>query len=171
MKKTIQPRKQRKRRYEAPLHRRQKMVAAPLSKELRKKFNRRSLPLRKGDKVEVMRGEFKGIKSTVREVDLKKLKVILEDVKRKKTDGTEVRVPLDPSNLMIIEPDMSDKKRQKLVKRVEGKVEVKPKKLEKKEEKKKEEVGFKCPVCGERFENKRDLNVHLETQKEFKTVG
>ncbi len=168
MKKTIQPRKQRKRRYEAPLHRRQKMVAAPLSKELRKKFNRRSLPLRKGDKVEVMRGEFKGVKTTVREVDLKKLKVILEDVKRKKTDGTEVRVPLDPSNLMIIEPDMSDRKRQKLVKRVEGKVEVKTKKLEKKEEKKKEEIGFKCPVCGERFENKRDLNVHLETHKEFK---
>ncbi len=168
--KTVQPRKQRKRRYEAPLHKRQKMVSSPLISTLRKKFNRRSMPIRKGDKVEVMRGEFKGIKTSVRKVDLKKMKVMLEDVKKTKTDGTEVRILIDPSNLRIIEPDMSDKNRQKIVRRVEGKFEVKKQKVaKKKEEKVKEEkTGFKCPVCGEVFENKKDLNVHIESHKEFK---
>ena len=66
--KTVQPRKQRKMRYEAPLHKRQKLVSSPLIKSLREKFNRRSMPVRKGDKVEVMRGEFKGFKGVVERV-------------------------------------------------------------------------------------------------------
>jgi len=173
--KSAQPRKQRKKLYEAPLHKRQKLIAVNLSKDLRKKFKKRNMPLRKGDKVEVVRGDFKGVKSLVREIDLKKLRVTLEDAKRNKTDGTEIRVPIHPSNLRLIEPDMNDKKRQKIVKRVEGEFEVKkPKleKIEKKEEKgedKKEELGFKCPICGKLFDNKMDLNNHREKEhKEFK---
>lgn len=168
--KSIQPRKQRKMAYEAPLHKRQKMIAVNLSNNLRKKFNKRNIPLRKGDRVEVVRGDYKGVKSLISRVDLKRLKVILEDVKRTKTDGTEVKVSLEPSNLRIIEPDMTDRKRQKIVKRVEGKFEVKkPKKEAKEKEEKKEESGFKCPICGKRFENKAKLNEHREKEhKEFK---
>lgn len=155
-----QPRKQRKKVYKAPLHRRQKLLVATLDKKLRKKFNKRSMPLRKGDKVEVLRGSFKGIRSNVRDVDLKRLKVTLEDVKREKVEGTEVHIFLNPSNLKIIDPDMSDKKRQKIVKRVKGEFEVKKK--EKKKEVKKEKIkGYKCPYCGKIFENKVELNEHV----------
>ena len=52
-----QPRKQRKYRAEAPLHVKHKLVSANLSKELRKKYGRRSFPLRKGDTVLVKREE------------------------------------------------------------------------------------------------------------------
>ncbi|MBC7119559.1 MAG: 50S ribosomal protein L24, partial [Methanobacteriaceae archaeon] len=55
-----QPRKQRKFLHNAPLHIRHKIMSANLSKELREEYNRRSLPVRKGDKVEIMRGDFKG---------------------------------------------------------------------------------------------------------------
>ncbi|HOV52389.1 MAG TPA: 50S ribosomal protein L24, partial [Methanothrix sp.] len=49
--KSIQPRKQRKERYTAPLHRRQKYMHAPLSKALREELKKRSAELRKGDTV------------------------------------------------------------------------------------------------------------------------
>ena len=53
------PGKQRKYVYNAPMHIRRKLLTANLSEELRKKHNKRSIPLRKGDEVEIMRGEFK----------------------------------------------------------------------------------------------------------------
>ncbi len=170
--KTTQPRKQRKRLYNMPIHQRHKLINVGLSENLRKKFNRRNMAIRKGDKVEVMRGEFKGTKSIVNKVDLRNLKIILDEVKRSKTDGTEVRIPVHPSNLRLIEPDMTDKKRQKVVKRVKGEFEVKkpkPKKKKEKKEVKKKDEGIKCPVCGKKFENKKDLNTHVEKDhKQFR---
>jgi len=119
--KSKQPRKQRKYRHNAPKHIRQKFMHANLSKELREKYNRRSLPVRKDDKVKVMRGKFKGKIAKVTEVNLKTLKVYLEGVTRKKVDGKEVQVPMQPSNLQIISAAMDDKKREKLVKRKKAK--------------------------------------------------
>ena len=106
-----QPRKQRRFRFRAPLHVRQKMVAAHLSKELREEFKRRSLPVRKGDRVRILRGKFKGKEGVVARVDLRRLKVFVEGITRKKADGSEVLFPLDPSNLLIIEVDRSDERR------------------------------------------------------------
>lgn len=170
--KTIQPRKQRKRVYDAPMHKRQKLVSVGLEKKLRKKFNRRTMPLRKGDKVKIARGSHKGIISVVNDIDLNKRRVILEDVKRAKTDGTEIRIPINPSNLILIEPDMTDKMRQKIVRRVKGEFEVKKPKTEKKDNKEKKvekkESGLKCPVCKKEFRNKTELNAHVEKEhKEY----
>jgi large subunit ribosomal protein L24 len=117
-----QPRKQRKAIYEAPLHKRQKLVSATLSKELRKQYNRRSLPVRTGDEVKIMRGEFKGKTGKVVKVDLKKLRIYIEGVTRKKSTGEEVKVPIHPSNVMIIKLNLEDKKRQKILERSLAKV-------------------------------------------------
>ncbi len=114
------PRKQRKALYEAPLHKRQKLVSAHLSKELREKFGKRSLPVRKGDEVKIMRGEFKGRTGKVREVDLKKLRIYVEGITRRKSTGEEVHVPIHPSNVMIINADMSDKMRVKIIERAKA---------------------------------------------------
>lgn len=106
-----QPRKQRKYRHNAPLHRRQKMMSAHLAKDLRQQYKRRSLPLRKGDEVKVLRGEFKGLYGKVEKIDLQNLKVKIENVKRRKASGEEVAVSIDPSNLLVMKLDMNDKKR------------------------------------------------------------
>ncbi len=115
--KSKKPRKQRKALYEAPLHKRHKLLSAHLSKELRKKWNKRSLPVRRGDEVKVMRGKFKGTIGKISKVDLKKLKVYIENVKRKKVSGEEVHVPIHPSNLLILNPVMDDKERLKVIQR------------------------------------------------------
>jgi len=114
---SIQPRKQRKYRYNAPLHIRHKLVSAHLSLELRKKYGKRSIPLRKGDEVKIMRGEFKGLKGIIERVDLKKLKVYIDTLKTKKSDGSEVLRAIDPSNLMITSLNLDDKMRLKVLER------------------------------------------------------
>ncbi len=122
-----QPRKQRKYRYNAPAHVRHKFVSANISKELREKFGLRSIPVRKGDEVQIMRGNFRGQKGLIEEVNLKKSKVFIGGIKVKKVDGSEVAVALDPSNLKIINLKLDDKRRQQVVERAKkGKVPIQP---------------------------------------------
>ncbi len=116
-----QPRKQRKYRYNAPLHIRQKLVSAHLSKKLREELGVRSAPVRKDDTVKIMRGKFKGKEGKVTKVDLKKLKIYIDVAKRKKVSGKEVQVPIDPSNVMIVDLNREDKKRLKRVRKGESK--------------------------------------------------
>ena len=115
--KSRQPRKQRKAFFNAPLHVRQKMMSAPLSPELREKYGIRNLPVRKGDKVRIMRGDFKGHEGKVVKVDLRRMKIYVEGVTIKRSDGTPVFRPIHPSNVMIIELDLSDEYRKSIIER------------------------------------------------------
>ena len=115
--KSKRPGKQRKAFYQAPLHRKRKFLASHLSKELIRQWKRRSLPLRKGDEVKVMRGKFEGTTGKVSKIDLRDLKVYIENVKRKKISGEEVQVPIHPSKLMITNPVMEDPKRKEIIER------------------------------------------------------
>lgn len=114
---SAKPGKQRKARMQAPLHRRQKLMSAHLSRQLIKQFGKRSLPVRKGDEVKVMRGKYRGVNGNVSEVDLKNLAVYVEGIKRKKVSGQEVPVPLRSSKLMIINPVLDDKWRKAAIER------------------------------------------------------
>ena len=116
-KSSSQTRKQRKYRFNAPLHARHKMLAAHLSKELRKEMGFRSIPLRKGDEVAVMTGEYKKMKGTITRVDMKMLKIYVDSVKKKKVSGQEVEMAIDPSNLKITKLIMDDSKRKKTTQR------------------------------------------------------
>ena len=106
-----QIRKQRKYRANAPLHKISKMLSSHLTKELRKKYGKRSFPIRKGDEVKVLRGEFKKKTGKVSEVNVKKQIVAIEGIQRKKKDGTKVNVLFHPSSLLIQSFALEDKKR------------------------------------------------------------
>jgi len=125
-KRSKQPRKQRKYRYNAPNHVKHKLLSAHLSKELRKQIKKRSIPLRKGDEVEIMVGTFKKTKGIVERVDLKKLMVYIEGVKVKKVDGSQVSKPVDPSNLKILKLNLSDKMRVRVFERKGIKAQIEP---------------------------------------------
>ena len=109
MENSTQPRKQRKFRYNAPLHLRKKMVAVHVSKELKAKLGtaRRSVPAHKGDRVKVMRGEHKGHTGKIVEVELNDLKVYVEGYTQKNAKGIDKLMPVDPSNLLLLEGDFS----------------------------------------------------------------
>jgi large subunit ribosomal protein L24 len=116
-----QPRKQRKYRYNAPLHIRRKFVSAHLSRELRERYGKRSVPLRKGDEVVVMKGGFRGFTGNIDRIDMSESKVFIDGVKRKKVDGSEIPVPIDPSNVMITKLTLEDKMRQAVFERAPAK--------------------------------------------------
>ena len=134
-----QPRKQRKYRANAPLHVRHKMISANLNKDLRKKYGKRSFPLRKADNVKIMRGEFKNKTGKIVSVDLKRLRISIEGIQKSKKDGTKVNVWFNPSNLQIKELNLDDKKRIASLERGVKKVEVKEKPKEEKANKTKSE--------------------------------
>jgi len=111
------PKKQRKGRHNAPLHIKQKFVRSHLSKELRKKHGKRSLGLKKGDKVKVVVGQFKGKTCKVERIDLKMGKIYLEGIEILRKDGTKTTYPVEPSNLIITEINLDDKMRNKVLER------------------------------------------------------
>ncbi|MBS3098181.1 50S ribosomal protein L24 [Candidatus Woesearchaeota archaeon] len=111
------PKKQRKYRYMAPLHIKQKFLHVHLSKELKKKYNRRNLGLKKGDKVKMVRGQFKKQMGKVDRIDLKRTKVYISGIEIIKKDGSKTNYPIDPSNLVITELNLDDKMRQKILDR------------------------------------------------------
>ncbi len=116
-KRSKQPRKQRKYRYNAPYHLKQGMMGSHLSKELRVKYKLRSCPVRKGDKVKILRGQFKGQVGKVERVQFKKRRVYILGIEVIKKDGTKVMYPIHPSNLQIAELYLDDKKRLKRLKK------------------------------------------------------
>lgn len=79
-------------------------MSAPLSKELQKKYNVRSMPVRKGDTVMVVRGDDKkktGKSLRVTEVYRKKFIIHVAETQRQKANGTAVDLPVHPSNVII----------------------------------------------------------------------
>ncbi len=111
-KSSVQPRKQRKYRYNAPLHVRQKFLHVHLSPELRAKYGTRAVQVRKGDKAKVLRGKFKKQEGKVERVNLKRERVFVSGMEYTKKDGAKVPVGFNPSNLMITVADVSDKRRK-----------------------------------------------------------
>jgi len=111
-KSSVKPRKQRKYRYKAPFHIKSKFMNVNLSKELREKHGTRNLRLKVGDKVKILRGNFKGKEGAVVEIDLKNTKVYVNKIEVTKMEGTKVRRPLNPTNLQIIDLKLDDKKRK-----------------------------------------------------------
>jgi large subunit ribosomal protein L24 len=146
---STKPNKQRKYRFNAPLHIRGSFLNVHLSKELRQKYSMRSLRVRVGDKVRIMRGQFKKQEGKVEEADLRNSKIYISKVEHTKRDGTKARYPIDPSNVMIVELDAEDKRR--LAKQVKT-----PKKEKPKIEKSKPESRAAKPKPKNKHENKSD---------------
>jgi large subunit ribosomal protein L24 len=110
-KSSSQKRKQIKYRANAPLHIKHKLMASHLSADLRKKHGKRTVGIRKDDKVKIMRGQFKGLTGKVERVNTKREYIYVRGAEMTKKDGTKSFYPLHPSNLMILELNLSDKKR------------------------------------------------------------
>lgn len=111
------PSKQRKRLFQAPDHIRYKHLSAPLSPELRREHGVRSLPLRSGDTVRVMRGDYKGFEGKVLRVDREEYQIYIEGLTREKVDGTTVFTPIHPSKVMITKLNLDDKWRKNILER------------------------------------------------------
>lgn len=105
------PSKQRKYRRNAPKHVKDKLLSARLSDEIRDELETKTIPLRRGDRVQVMTGEYEGSKGIIRNIDREEQKVYIDGLSRNRQDGTEVHVPFAPSNLQVVALSIEDEKR------------------------------------------------------------
>ncbi len=127
---STQPRKQRLFGYNRNAHDRSRAMSAHLSDELLKEYSRlRSLTVRKGDTVKVVRGAFKGQVAKVLKVFPRKGMISIEEATLTKADNKKVARLFRPSKVILTKLDLSDPwRREKLQK---SKV---PSREEKKEE-------------------------------------
>ena len=109
------PGKQRKRLFNAPAHIRHKQMAAPLSNELAASKGAKTLPVRKGDTVRILRGDNKGFEGKVSRIDLKAYRIYIEGLTREKVDGTNIFLAVHPSKVQIRNLNLEDKYRKETI--------------------------------------------------------
>jgi len=186
---TSKPSKQRKMIFKAPDHLRRKLFAAPLSPELRGTHKVKSLPVRSGDTVRIMRGDHKGFEGKVTRVDRNKYRIYVEGLTREKVDGTTIFIPIHPSKVMITKLNLDDKWRKQILERRKGairKIEVVEKPPEKVVEEivkqEKEEIAEKPPEkprrarkapkkTAEKKEEKETRKSRVKRESKKKTEG
>ena len=112
--------KQRKRLYNLPKHRMQKNLVSRLSEELMVKYNYaiRRFPVRTGDSVKIVRGDFKGKSGKIREVNTKSRTAAVENITRSKVDGKQATAWVDTSNIIITKLDLTDNYRKNKIKAI-----------------------------------------------------
>ncbi|KAI8421948.1 hypothetical protein MSG28_009857 [Choristoneura fumiferana] len=120
---TSSRRKNRKRHFSAPSHIRRVLMSSPLSKELRQKFNVKSMPIRKDDEVQVVRGHYKGQQvGKVVQVYRKKFVVYIERIQREKANGASAYVGIHPSKCVIVKLKMNKDRKAILDRRAKGRL-------------------------------------------------
>jgi large subunit ribosomal protein L24 len=109
------PGKQRKMLFNAPAHKRHKMMGASLSAELAASRGAKTLPVRRGDTVRILRGDSKGFEGKVSRVDLKAYRIYMEGLTREKVDGTNIFLAVHPSKVQIRNLNLEDKYRKDIL--------------------------------------------------------
>ncbi|MBI5147442.1 MAG: 50S ribosomal protein L24 [Thaumarchaeota archaeon] len=104
--------------YQATAVVKSRQLSSHLSKELQKKYGKRSVRIIEGDTIRVLRGEFRGVTGKITSVSTPKNGVSVEGVKKEKLKGGNLDVFIHPSNLMVTELNTEDKWRQN---KLEGK--------------------------------------------------
>ena len=122
--------------YLATYQTRSKQLGSALSKDLHKKYGKRSIRVVEGDSVKIVRGEYKGVDGKISKVSTQKSTVAIEGIKKEKTKGDKFDVYIHTSNLLVTSLNSEDKWRMA---KIEGKDPKKqPKKTPVKEESVKE---------------------------------
>lgn len=112
---TSQPDKQRKMIWNASGSRVNRLLSAPLSSGLQSRHGVKSLPVRKGDTVRIVRGDFTGIEGKVTEVDRARYRLYVEGVTRDKVSGTSTKMTVHASKVQITNLSLEDRWRSKSI--------------------------------------------------------
>ena len=95
--------------YQATLQTRSKQMGSALSKDLQKKYGKKSVRVIEGDSITILRGEFKGVDGKISKISTQKTSVAIEGVKKEKTKGDKFDVYIHTSNLVVTSLNSGDK--------------------------------------------------------------
>ena len=117
-----------------------KQISAPISKDLRKKYSRRSARIMLDDTIKVIRGEYKGITGKVSKISTTSNSIAIEGNKKEKLKGDKIDVYIHTTNVIITALNTDDKWRLKILeKKSKSKIKSMKEESKKKEENKKKE--------------------------------
>ena len=105
-------RKSRRAHFQAPSHVRRILMSAPLSDELRKRYDVRAMPVRVDDEVKIVKGKYKGKEGKVVKCYRLKWVIHVDKVAESKANGATVNVGIHPSNCCIQKLKLSGFRRQ-----------------------------------------------------------
>ena len=94
-------RAQRKLQLGAPSSVKRKLMSSHLNKSLRDQYKIRSLPIKRGDEVKILKGKAKGKTGKVVQVYRKRNVIYVDKVQRDKQNGQTVFLPIKPSYCLI----------------------------------------------------------------------
>ena len=94
-------RAQRKLQLGAPSSVKRKLMSSHLNKSLREQYKIRSLPIKRGDEVKILKGKAKGKTGKVVQVYRKRNVIYVDKVQRDKQNGQTVFLPTKPSYCLI----------------------------------------------------------------------
>jgi len=92
-----------------------RQICATLSKDLRKKYPRRSARIMIDDTVKVMRGEYKGLTGKVAKISTESNSIAIEGNKKEKLKGEKIDVYIHSTNMVITSLNTDDKWRLKIL--------------------------------------------------------
>ena len=92
-----------------------KQICATISKDLRKKYSRRSVRIMANDTVKVIRGEYKGLTGKVSKISLRSNSIAIEGNKKEKLKGDKIDVYIHSTNVIITSLNTDDKWRLKIL--------------------------------------------------------
>ena len=98
--KSKKPSKQRKSLAQYKLHQRSKLLSCRIADFLEEEYGIKKLPVRVGDSVRVVKGDFVDIEGEIMEIK-KNLRLIIKECKLEKADGTTYYVPVHVSKVII----------------------------------------------------------------------
>lgn len=111
-----QPRRQRRALFTATSFERRRRMSVPLSRELRTRYGRRSLPVRKGDTVRILSGSYVGREERVAKIDRRSYSVTLDNVTGKTADQKMKPLPVRTSHLLLTRLNLADAWRRRVLK-------------------------------------------------------
>jgi large subunit ribosomal protein L24 len=106
------PSKVRSRMFNAPLHKLGKIINARLSDDLRTKYAFKTVRIKKGDSVKIVRGEYAGVEGKVTGVNVENGTISVEGVYRERVKGEQTPVMITASKVMITSLNLEDKLRK-----------------------------------------------------------
>ena len=161
---STKPRKQRYNLHNAPLHKKRKWISSHLAENLLLKYDRRSIPVVKGDTVKIMRGNYRGHEDKISKVNVRDQTIEIEGVTITTAKGTKIAKPIHASKLLITKLNVTDKwRRRKLEK---GLSETTKKEIEKEAEEQLKNLEAEKKAAEEAAKAEEAVKAAEEKQKE-----
>jgi ribosomal protein uL24 len=110
------PRKQRKANFIAHNTQRRRALTVALSKELRDRYGRRQLPVRRGDTVRVLSGSYEGQEERVAKIHTRSMTLTLDNITLKKADQKLKALAIRPNHLLLTKLNLADGWRRRVLK-------------------------------------------------------